>query len=95
MTFPRPCVEFRGDIVQDPGPVEGEVGALREILPQQPICVLVAASLPGRVWVAEVDRHPGRHRDLLMLGHFPSLVPGHRPAQLFRECVHRFDDLTS
>jgi hypothetical protein len=35
VAFPGPCVEFRGDIVQDPGPVEGEVGAFREILPQQ------------------------------------------------------------
>ena len=41
MTFPEPCVElFRGVIVQDLGPVEGEVGARREVL-SSPQCRFV------------------------------------------------------
>jgi len=42
MTFPGPCVEFRGDVVQDPGPVEGEVGALREVLIGIPVAIVIS-----------------------------------------------------
>ncbi len=45
----------------------------------------------GASGVAEVDRHPRRHRDLLVLGHLASLVPSHRPAQLFRKTGHGLD----
>ena len=49
--------------------------------------------------VAEVDRHAGGHRDLLMLGHLHPLIPGHRTAQLFRQGVSgvrliSWDDIT-
>src|SRR5947209_4123868 len=39
------------------GAVHAEVSALREVLPQQPVGVLVRATLPGAVGIAEVDRH--------------------------------------
>ena len=45
----------------------GQLGALREVLAQQPVGVLVDAPLPGRVRVAEVDVDPGVDADL-----FPS-----------------------
>jgi hypothetical protein len=44
--------------------VDVEVGAFREVLPQQPVGVLVAAPLPGAGRVAEVDREVGGEADL-------------------------------
>src|SRR5215207_8302138 len=44
--------------------------------------VLVAAALPGRVRVAEVDRDPGVDLELDVLGHLRALVPGQGLAQL-------------
>ncbi len=57
-------VEFGGDLVEQPGPVEGKIAAFGEVLTQQPVGVLVRATLPGTVRVAEVDRHAGRGSDL-------------------------------
>src|SRR3954468_23320748 len=37
------------------GAVHAEVGALREVLAQQPVGVLVRPALPGAVGIAEVD----------------------------------------
>src|ERR1700758_2757986 len=34
--------------------VDAQVCALREVLPQQPVGVLVRAALPGTSWIAEV-----------------------------------------
>jgi hypothetical protein len=61
--------------------VRAEVGALREVVAQQPVHVLVRAALPGRVRVAEVDRRAERAADLQVAGHFRALVPGDRPSQ--------------
>ena len=46
----------------------GEVGTFLEPEPQQPVRVLVAAALPGRVRVAEVERRIQRSLDLRLLG---------------------------
>src|SRR5215472_2372379 len=51
-----PGVELGGDGVQVLAAVHRQVRALGEVLAQQPVGVLVAAALPGRVGVAEVDR---------------------------------------
>src|SRR3954451_12414411 len=64
------------------GAVHAEVSALREVLPQQPVGVLVRATLPGAVRVAEVARHARLDPQLGMLGHFRSLIPGQRSSQL-------------
>lgn len=42
-----PAVELGFDAGKVTGGVDGEIGRLREILPQQPVGVLVAAALPG------------------------------------------------
>ena len=57
-------------------------GAFGEVLTQQAVGVLVAATLPGAVRVAEVDRQAGVDAQLRVLGHLRSLVPGKRAAQL-------------
>src|SRR3954447_26598215 len=41
--------------------VRAEVGALWKVLAQQPVGVLVRATLPGAVGIAEVDRHASLH----------------------------------
>jgi hypothetical protein len=38
-----------------------QVGASREVLPQEQIGVFVAAALPGTLWIAEVDLHIRGH----------------------------------
>jgi hypothetical protein len=62
-----------------------EKRSLREILPQQPVGVLVRTALPRAVRVAEVDRQARVEPQPDVLGHFRSLVPGQRTAQLFRQ----------
>ena len=78
-----PVVEGGSDCVEVVLVVAGQVGALGEVLAQQAVGVLVGAALPGAVWIAEVDRHAGTDKLLRVLGHFGSLVPGQRLAQLF------------
>src|SRR5918994_3511018 len=55
----RPPVELTGDRVEVVLVVDRQVGALGEVLPQQPVGVLVAAPLPRAVGIAEVDLHAG------------------------------------
>ena len=78
----RAAVERVGDGGQVVGAVAREVGALGEVLPEQPVGVLVGAALPGALRVAEVhlqaevDLQPG------VLGQLGALVPGQRAAQV-------------
>src|SRR5271154_2348278 len=58
-----------------------QVGASREVLPQEQIGVFVAAALPGTLWIAEVDLHIRGHRKLLVLGHLQSAIPGQGATQ--------------
>jgi len=46
-TFARPIVEFVGDLAQTPVADRGEVAALRKVLPQEAVGVLISAALPG------------------------------------------------
>src|SRR3954464_13832150 len=61
----RAAVERVGDGGQVAGAVAREVGALGEVLAQQPVGVLVGAALPGALRIAEVhlqaevDPQPG------------------------------------
>ena len=55
-----------------------QVGASREVLPEEQIGVFVGASLPGTLWIAEVDLHIRGYREVLVLGHLQSAVPGQR-----------------
>ncbi len=51
-------VELVGDGVEVGLVEHAEVGALGEVLPKQPVGVLVGAALPRAAWLAEVDRIP-------------------------------------
>src|SRR5436190_15874431 len=53
----RPVVEGDRHGCKVLGAVRAEVGALWKVLAQQPVGVLVRATLPGAVGIAEVDRH--------------------------------------
>jgi len=59
----------------------GQVGSSREVLPQQQIGILVGAALPRTLWIAEVDLHIRRYRELLVLGHLQPTVPWQRASQ--------------
>lgn len=58
----------------------GEVGALGEVLPDQPVGVLVAAALPGMVRQGEVAYRAAGPFDLPEIGELHAAVQGHGPA---------------
>ena len=76
-----PVVELAGHEVEV-GLVVGDLGALREVLAQQPVGVLVGAAFPRRVRVREVDVHSGREAERGVAGHLAALVPGEGLDQL-------------
>src|SRR3954452_16919103 len=78
----RPAVEGDRHGGKVLGAVHAEVGALGKVLAQQPVGVLVRATLPGAVGIADVDRHASLDPELGVLGHFRSLIPGQRLPQL-------------
>jgi hypothetical protein len=59
-------VELAGDAGEGSGAVDAQVGALGEVLPQQPVDVFVRASLPGCMRVGEEDLGSGGGGDLLV-----------------------------
>lgn len=54
------AVELVGDRAEMFGGADGQVRALREVLPEQTVCVLVRAALPGREGLAPILPSPGR-----------------------------------
>ena len=52
--------------------MNSEVGAHRKILAQLPVRIIVRTSLPGRLWITEVDRQG----DLLVASQLRCLKPG-------------------
>ena len=91
VAFAGSGVELGGDVVEHAGAVEGQVGALGQVLAQQAVGVLVGAALPGRVRVAEVDVQAGGLGDLDVVGHLPALVPGQGQPQLLGQGGHLRD----
>ncbi len=51
--------------------------------------VLIAAALPGRLGIAEVDLDSGRDGEPLMLGHLMTQIPSQRLGQPVRQGAHR------
>jgi hypothetical protein len=47
----------------------GQVGSSWEVLSQEQICIFIRCTLPGTLWIAEVDLHIRGYRRLLVLGH--------------------------
>jgi hypothetical protein len=64
-----------GSVEPDSEPIDLCLGG---ILSQQAIGVLVRATLPGTVRIAEVHRDVGGHREALVVGEFGASDPGQR-----------------
>ena len=90
--FAGSCIESGRDGGDRLGSMGTEVGALREVLTQQPVGVLVGGPLPRAVRIAEVDLHACVDPEPRMFGHFGALVPGQRPPQLLGQGGDRADD---
>ena len=85
-------VEFASDEVEVVLISLTEIGALREILPEEPVRVLICASLPGRVWIGEEDPPAGLGPDSCVVEHLVSLIPGQRAPQLRWQLGERTDE---
>src|SRR6478672_11534356 len=84
-----PAVECIGNSLNVSALIASEVGALRKVLPQQSIGILVRPSLPRTVGIAEVDSDPGGFSQFGMTRQFLTSVPRHRPAQMIRQRCQR------
>lgn len=74
--FPRESVELSSDGQHGADTVRREIGALRKVLPEETIDILIAAALSGRAGIGEVDLEVGRGAERAMFGHLRALVPG-------------------
>lgn len=72
----RPVVELIGHRVQEGLVVDGDVGALGEVLAQKAIGILIRPTLPGLVRVAEIDLDVCGEAHVLPVAHLG--VPGPR-----------------
>src|SRR3954447_7700776 len=88
----RPAVEGDRHGRKVLGTVHAEVSALREVLAQQPIGVLIRAALPGAVGIAEVDLKTGVDPQASVLAHLRPLIPGQRLPQLLGQGGDRARD---
>src|SRR5215468_6650314 len=52
-----------------------EIGSSREVLSQQAVGVLVAATLPWTARITEVNLHVGGNREAFVAGHLLALIP--------------------
>src|ERR1700740_3450602 len=77
----RSAVEAVGDGIELVLAVDREVSAFWQVLTHQPVGVLAGAALPRAVRIAEVHAHAGGGAELLMPGHFLTLVVGEALAQ--------------
>ena len=76
--FSGSLVELARDLVETGLGVGSEIDAVRQILPQQAIGVLVGAPLPRALRIAEVDGDVGGQGEALVVGEFFSAIPGER-----------------
>jgi hypothetical protein len=84
-----PTVERCGDRSELVGLPAGEVGALGEVLTQEPVGVLVRAALPWAVRVSEEHRDAGLDGERGVGGKFLAAVPRQRSAELLGQAAHR------
>ena len=95
-TFPRPPVDF-GERVHDFSLADRrEVQSFREEIAQEAVGFLVAAALPGRVRVGEIERYTeGRPvPERLACAHLPRSVRDSQPDVDAPACLHRFSVLS-
>lgn len=74
-------VEFACDGIEMLLTVDGEVGAFREVLAQEPVGVFVGAAQPRAMGIAEVDVEIGGQRQAFVIGKLLAAVPGQRAPQ--------------
>src|SRR3954468_24138333 len=70
----------------------GQVGAFGEVLPKEPVGVLVRSALPGTVWIAEVDSEPGLAGKRGMLSHLGPAIPRQGLSKLLGQEPRRIND---
>lgn len=73
------------DLVEMPLTMNGQIGSFREVLPEQTVCIFIAASLPGASWITEVDVAPDCDAELVVTGHFFAAIPCQGHGQVFRQ----------
>ena len=56
-----------------------------EVLPKKSIGVFIGTSLPRALRITEVDLHAGGQREVFVVRHLASSVPGKRQSQFFGE----------
>ena len=97
MRGPWPTVHAVGDAVEVILAEGAQVGALGQVLAQQPVGVLAGAALPRTVGVAEVDLHAGLRRQIDVPGHLLALVVGTNVAggaySLLATVEHEIDEV--
>src|SRR5215212_2488211 len=88
----RPSVEGDRHGREVVGAACAQVGALRKVLAQQPVGVLIRAALPRAVGIAEVDLKTGIDPQAGVLAHLRPLIPGQRLPQLLGQGGDRARD---
>jgi putative transposase len=78
-------VEGCGDSGERLGAVHAQVRALRKVLAQQSIGVLVGAALPRALRIAEIDLDACIDFERRVLSHLGALVPGQRASKFLRQ----------
>ena len=76
--FARSIVEFSSNGVELGLAVHRQIGAFREVLAQQTVGILVRATLPWAVRIAEVDVYVGCKRKFPVIGKLLASVPRER-----------------
>src|SRR6202158_3732751 len=85
-------VECKGGGLKVVGTMHTQICALREVLSQQTVCVLVGAALPWALGIAEVDMQPCVDAQARVLAHLCALVPRQRLTELLGEGSHSARD---
>ena len=93
-TFPRSRIEQISDMIEFGLRVDGEIGSLGKVLPDESVGVLDGSPLPGTVGIGEIDVHGKLLGDIGVQGHLLAPVVGQGlsegfgyPAELSREPV--------
>src|SRR5712671_6456788 len=86
-----PFVELTSHFVQIGLRMHRQVGALRKVLSQQTIGVLIRAALPWALRIAKINVDVCRQREPSMVRKFLATVPGQRFIQLARSLSCLFD----
>lgn len=79
-SFSGPGIKLKGDGVQVVLTEHRQVSPLGHVLSQEAIGVLIDSSLPGAMWIGEVNRRPGLLGDLSMTHQLAPLIVGERLA---------------